>query len=101
MDFLQNLWTNHRIIAIILAVVLLPITLGILGLKLYEMFNNTSAKKSLESAQNSDNKLAQKEDELKKQANASVAEADKAAQRIEDRHTNEEVDLDWHTKRKD
>jgi len=38
---------------------------------------------------------------LKKQADASLVQADKAAQRIENRHEEGAVDPDWHTKRKD
>ena len=101
MEFLENLWKNHRTMAVILGVVLLPITLAIIGLKIYMALNLAGAKKSLDKAEATDVKLAGEEDALKKQANQAIAEADKAAQRIDNRHADDAVDMDWHTKRKD
>jgi hypothetical protein len=101
MEFLEKMWTNHRTATIIVGVLLLPITLAIIGLKIYMALNMKAAENSLKDAQKTDDKLAAKEDELKKQADAAVAAADKAAQRIENRHEDGAVDMDWHTKRKD
>lgn len=95
------MWQNHRTVTIVLGVILLPITLAIVGLKLYMLFNAKAAENSLKDAEKKDQKLAAEEDALKKQANQAVAEADKAAQRIENRHADDDVDMDWHTKRKD
>lgn len=100
LEKLEKLWQTQKTICIIIGVILLPITLLIFGTKLYMMFNEFMAKKSLEGAQKKDNKLAAEEEALKKASSAAVAKADEAANRIEDRK-NDEVDLDWHTKRKD
>ena len=101
MDFLSKMYEEHKTLTIILGLLLLPITLAIVGIKLYMTFNANAAAKSIENAQKKDDTLAAQEDALKKQADASVAEADKAAQRIEDRHAEGAADLDWETKRKD
>lgn len=101
MSFLDNMWQNHRTLTIVLGLVLLPITLLLIGLKLYMAFQVNQAHKEVQEAKDKDKKLEAEEDALKKAADASLAEADKAAQRIENRHEEGAVDMDWHTKRKD
>lgn len=100
LEKLEKLWETQKTICIIIGVILLPITLLILGTKLYMMYNEFAAKKSLEGAQKKDDKLAAEQGALVKASDSAVAKADEAAERIEDRK-NDEVDLDWHTKRKD
>ena len=99
LEKLEKLWQTQKTICIILAIVLLPITVFILGIRLYMIYNEFAAKKSLEGAQKKDDDLAAEEDSLKKASDSAVVEADKAAERVEKRK-DEEVDLDWHTKRK-
>jgi hypothetical protein len=101
MEKLEKLWQTQKTICIILGIILLPITLLIIGTKLYMMYNEFAAKKSLEGAQKKDDKLAAEEDALKKASDGALKEADKAAQRIEDRHADDAVDLDWNKKRND
>lgn len=102
MGFIDNMWENHRAVAITLGVLLFPIAIAIIVLKVMSSANVAGAKASIEKAQATDNKLASQEDELKKQAAAQVAVADQAAQRIEDRHADDVTpDLDWQNKRKD
>ena len=102
MGFIDNMWENHRAVAITLAVLLFPIAIAIIVLKLMSSANVAGAKASIEKAQTTDNKLAAQEDELKKQAAAQTTIADQAAQRIEDRKSSDELpDLDWQNKRKD
>lgn len=100
LEKLEKLWATQKTVCIILGLILLPITLLILGTKLYMMYNEYMAKSSLDKAQKEDNKLAAEEDALKQASNQALSEANEAASRIEDRK-KEEVDLDWHTKRKD
>lgn len=97
---LMKLWETQKTMCIILGILLLPITLAIIGYKVYSWWNGFAAKKSLDEAQKKDDKLAAEEDSLKKAADSFTSKADEAAKRIEDRK-EEEVDLDWHTKRKD
>ena len=101
MEFLENMWKNHRTATIVIGVLLLPITLAILGIKIYMALNLAGAKKSIENAQKKDDQLSAQEDALKKQADAAQREADKAAQRVEDRHNDGGVDMDWNKKRND
>lgn len=101
LEKIEKLWETQKTICIILGIILLPITILIIGTKLYMAYNEYAAKKSLDDTQSKDDKLAAEEDELKKQANDALKEADKAAQRIENRHNDGGVDLDWNKKRDD
>ena len=98
MEKLAKLWETQKTICIILGIILLPITLMIIGTKLYMIYNEFMAKKSLEGAQKKDDTLSAQEDALKKAADSTMSEADKAAKRIEDRK-NEEIDMDWNKKK--
>lgn len=100
LEKLEKLWQTQKTICIILGVILLPITLLIFGGKLYMIYNEFMAKKSLDETQKKDDELAAEQDTLVKASDNAVVNADEAAKRIENRK-NEEVDLDWHTKRKD
>ena len=100
MEFLNKLWTEHRTLAIILGLVLLPLTLLLIGIKLYMAFQVNAAHKEVEKAKSEDKKLEAEEDALKKQADDSMKVADQAAQRIEDRKDSG-TDLDWNKKRDD
>lgn len=101
MSFLDNMWKNHRTATIIIGVILFPIAILLIGLKLYMAFQVNQAHKEVQDAKDKDKKLGAEEDALKKAADASLADADKAAQRIENRHEEGAVDLDWQNKRKD
>ncbi len=101
MEFLEKMWANHRTATIVIGVLLLPITLAILGIKIYMALNLAGAKKSIEEAQKTDNRLAAEEDALKKAADKTLSEADKAAARIDNRHEDGGVDMDWNKKRDD
>lgn len=98
---LLNLWNNHRTVAVILGLLLLPLTLLMLGLKVYMLLNEKAAENSLKDAQKKDDKLSAEESELKKKADEAMAEANKAAQRVVNRHEEDAVDLDWNKKRND
>ncbi len=101
MSFIDNMWQNHRTATIIIGVVLFPIAIAIIGLKLYMMFQVNAAHKEMEKAKEQDKKLSAEEDALKKAADTSLAEADKAAQRRENRAEEGAVDMDWNKKRND
>jgi len=62
---------------------------------------NYCFKSVYEQAKEQDKKLSAEEDALKKAADTSLAEADKAAQRIQNRHEEGAVDMDWNKKRDD
>lgn len=98
---LLNLWNTQRIICVLLGMLLLPITLLILGIKIYILLNERGAKNSLSDTQKKDDVLSKEADELKEKANQALSEANKAAQRIENRHSENVVDLDWNKKRND
>lgn len=100
MSFLEKMWQDHRTATIVVGLILFPITIAIIGLKLYMGYQVNAAHKEVKQAQEKDNKLAAEENSFKQQANDHLAEADKAAQRIEDRK-DELPDLDWQNKRKD
>ena len=101
MSFLEKMWTNHRTLTIILGVILFPIAIAVLVLKFMSSNNVAQAEKSIKEAQKTDDKLAAEEDVLKAQAAQSLADADKAAQRRENRAEEGSSDLDWQNKRKD
>lgn len=101
MSFIDNMWTNHRTATIVLGVILFPIAIAIIGLKIYMAMNMAAADKSIKEAQKKDDVLSAEEDALKAQAGQALNEADKAAQRIENRHEEDSTDLDWQNKRKD
>lgn len=101
MSFLEKMWTNHRTITIIIGVILFPIAIAILVLKFMSSSNVAAAEKSIKEAQKTDDKLAAEEDALKAQAAAALNDADKAAQRRENRAEEDSTDLDWASKRKD
>jgi hypothetical protein len=98
---LESLWINHRTLTIIIGLVLLPITLAIVGMKIYMLLNVKGAAKSLENAQKKDDVLSAEQEALVAAANEAIRDADEAAKRISNRAKEETVDLDWHTKRKD
>lgn len=101
MSFIDDMWANHRTATIVVGVILFPVALAIIGLKIYMAMNLAGAEKSIKEAQKKDDVLSAQEDALKQQAAGTLAEADKAAQRIEDRHEDNATDLDWQNKRKD
>jgi len=101
MSFIDNMWANHRTATIVLGVILFPIAIAIIGLKIYMTMNMAAADKSIKEAQKADDGLKAQEDALKAQAGAALVDADKAAQRREDRKEDGAVDMDWQNKRKD
>lgn len=101
MNFLESLWEKNKALCIIVGLLILPITIILFGNKIMSAINLAGAKKSIDNTQKTDNNLATAEDALKTKAADSLKEADKAAQRIEDRKEDGIEDLDWHKKRKD
>lgn len=100
MAFLDKMWNEHRTLTIIVGLVLLPLTLLLIGLKIYMAMQVNAAHKEVEKAIDTDKKLEAEENALKKQADDSLKVADQAAQRIEDRKDSG-TDLDWNKKRND
>lgn len=100
MSFLDRMWQNHRTTTIIIGVILFPIAIAVIGLKIYMAMQVKGAHKDMEKAKEKDAVLAQQQNDLQKQADASLSNANQAAQRREDR-ANESVDLDWNKKRDD
>lgn len=101
MSFIERMWQNHRTATIVIGVILFPIAIAIIALKLYMMFQVNAAHKEMDNAKKEDKKLLAEEDALKQAADVSLAEADKAAQRIENRHQEGAVDMNWNKKRED
>lgn len=101
MSFLDDMWENHRTVTIVLGVILFPIAIAIIGLKIYMSMQVNAAHKEVENAKAQDKVLSAQENELKKQADSAMNDANKAAQKVEDRHADDAVDMDWQNKRKD
>jgi len=100
METLEKFYAEHKTMAIILGVILFPLALLVIGLKIYMSMQVAGAHKDVADAIEKDKKFEAQENQLKQEAAQHMAEADTAAQRIEDRKT-EEPDMDWQTKRKD
>jgi uncharacterized protein YoxC len=101
MSFLEKMWKEQRVLTIIVGVILFPIAIALLVLKFMSSSNVAAAEKSIKEAQKTDDKLAAEEDALKAEAASSLAVADKAADRREQRAEESFQDLDWQNKRKD
>ena len=66
MAFLDKMWNEHRTLTIIVGLVLLPLTLLLIGLKIYMAMQVNAAHKEVEKAIDTDKKLEAEENALKK-----------------------------------
>jgi uncharacterized protein YoxC len=101
MSFIEEMYEKHKVLTIIACVLLFPIVIALFVLKIMSSANVAGAEKSLKTAQKTDDQLSAQEDALKDQAAQSLADADKAAQRRNNRAEDNATDLDWQNKRKD
>lgn len=79
----------------VLMYVFFPITLILIGFKIFMEFNKSNADKSLDKANEKDRKLELEEQALKQEAKVHEAKAAEIEKEIKE-ETN--TDLDWHKK---
>ena len=79
-------------------IVFFPITLLIIGFKIYMSMNKNKADESLKKTDQADRKLELQEERLKQAADVHEAKADKIQADIDKGRKEPNNDLDWHKK---
>lgn len=91
---LANLWNTNKWLFWLLVILAVPAMI----FKALGEYNKYKATQGLENTEKTDNKLKADQDALNKEANSHKDAAEKAGDRIENRHDENGLDLDWHKK---